>query len=397
MKFVTDSVARCAARMGTLTGFDRIPSMVLETPLVLVYTKRGCVPHLTKDIFQSVISEQCALSLSLPTTLSMVDPISELKVNYANFVGMKEYIHFLSIQDPGEAIDFSYEQSSYVAVQCRTGKRKITVNDYMNAVQTFKPDLYLALCKGDTNINSSKKRVMKNVHSSNLLLEQCLKTHQDSKLLKLSSGILGAVEGGYNLEARQLSINYLKDKPLQGYVIDGLHENGAVARDIPFAQIREIVQHTIELLPAEKLRVSMGSWNPVTVLGLINLGVDIFDTTYAYIATEKTEALNFLCNDCCNNVEPVIKISEERYKNDFSPICKKCQCLACQNHTKAYMHHLSETKEMLGMVLLMIHNMHHYYQFFSAIRENLRNGTFDEFQVKICSKFRHSESQSVSR
>ncbi|KAG7187651.1 hypothetical protein KM043_016708 [Ampulex compressa] len=349
MKFVTDSVARCAARMGTLTGFDRIPSMVLETPLVLVYTKRGCVPHLTKDIFQSVISEQCALSLSLPTTLSMVDPISELKVNYANFVGMK--------------------------IQVKQ----------------------LTLATSKVLMLRSKKRVMKNVHSSNLLLEQCLKTHQDSKLLKLSSGILGAVEGGYNLEARQLSINYLKDKPLQGYVIDGLHENGAVARDIPFAQIREIVQHTIELLPAEKLRVSMGSWNPVTVLGLINLGVDIFDTTYAYIATEKTEALNFLCNDCCNNVEPVIKISEERYKNDFSPICKKCQCLACQNHTKAYMHHLSETKEMLGMVLLMIHNMHHYYQFFSAIRENLRNGTFDEFQVKICSKFRHSESQSVSR
>lgn len=44
-----------------------------------------------------------------------------------------------------------------------------------------------------------------------------------------------------------------------------------------------------------------------------------------------------------------------RYKDDFSPICKKCECLTCQNHTRAYLHHLHHTKEMLGLVLLMMY------------------------------------------
>lgn len=44
-----------------------------------------------------------------------------------------------------------------------------------------------------------------------------------------------------------------------------------------------------------------------------------------------------------------------RYKDDFSPICKKCECLTCQNHTRAYLHHLHHTKEMLGLILLMMY------------------------------------------
>ena len=114
----------------------------------------------------------------------------------------------------------------------------------MDIVETFKPDFYIALCDGDTNIDSSKKRISKAVRRSNTLFEQCLTRHSASETLK-STAILGAIEGGYDTEARTASANFLKDQPVMGYVIDGLHNNGPDVKNISSVQIKEIVEHTI--------------------------------------------------------------------------------------------------------------------------------------------------------
>ncbi|KAL6442808.1 hypothetical protein ACFW04_002699 [Cataglyphis niger] len=393
MKFFTESVARCAARIGTLSGFERMPNVSFETPLLLIYTKGGSVPHLTKDVFKMITLEQQLLSVSLSSTVLMTDVIKEFNTSFADFVSMKEYINFLSIHDPAYTTNPGFQQLDSISVWSRTGRIVFTANKYMELVQNYKPDLYVALCDGDTNINSSAKRVSKAVLRSKTLLEQCLDIHLHSDTLK-SKGILGPVEGGYNLQAREESINYLKDKPLAGFVIDGLHNNGPSVQNISTEQIKEVVQHTINLLPTNKMRVSMGCWNPITVLDLIELGVDVFDSSYPYVITEQSEALTFMCDhDICENDQYKMSIVEKRYKDDFSPICKKCECLTCQNHTRAYLHHLHHTKEMLGLVLLMIHNTHHYLQFFIAIRDSIKNGTFNHLQTKIRLKYTSPNSK----
>lgn len=114
----------------------------------------------------------------------------------------------------------------------------------MDIVEAYQPDLYVALCDGDTNIKSGAKRASKAVLRSKTLLEQCLNIHQHSKVLK-SKGILGSVEGGYDLQAREESVDYLKDKPLAGFVIDGLHNNGPSVQNISSEQIKQVVRHTI--------------------------------------------------------------------------------------------------------------------------------------------------------
>lgn len=396
MKFFTDSVARCAARIGTLSGFERLPNISFETPLLLIYTKSGSIPHLTKDVFKTVTKEEQLLSVSLSSTILMSDVIKELDTSFVDFVSMKEYINFLSIHDPAHTTNSGFQQLNSISVWSRTGRVVVTANKYMEFVQAYKPDLYVALCDGDTNINSSAKRISKAVLRSKTLLEQCLDIHLRSDTLK-SKGILGPVEGGYNLQARKESIDYLKDKPLAGFVIDGLHNNGPSVQNISSEQIKQVVQHTINLLPTDKIRVSMGCWNAVTVLDLIELGVDVFDSSYPYVITEQSQALTFMCDhDVCENNQYAISIAEKRYADDFSPICKQCKCLACQNHTRAYIHHLHHTKEMLASVLLMIHNIHHYLQFFSVIRTNIKNGTFNQFQTKIRLKYASTNCESTT-
>lgn len=122
----------------------------------------------------------------------------------------------------------------------------------MDIVEAFKPDLYIALCDGDTNIDSSKKRVTKAVKRSKTLFDQCLTRHSISEALK-TAGILAAVEGGYDIEGRTASADYLKDKPVVGYVIDGLHNNGSTVKNITSEQVKDIVKHTVV---SEKFSVS---------------------------------------------------------------------------------------------------------------------------------------------
>ncbi|XP_003705632.2 queuine tRNA-ribosyltransferase accessory subunit 2 isoform X1 [Megachile rotundata] len=392
MKFNSHSAKSCSARIGTLSEFQRNPDLTFETPLALVYTKGGSVPHLTKDVFQMITTDPQLLSVSLTSTLSMLESIKYCNVNFAEFVGMKEYLNFLTFHDPCYAIPSGYHQTDFIPLWTRNGKYMLTPNKYMDIIEAFKPDMYVALHDGDTNVNSSKKRVSKAVQRTGTFFEQCLARHLASDALK-SSEILGAIEGGYDIEARTLSINLLKDKPVIGYIIDGLHNNGPDVRNISTDQIKQVVAHTANLLPPEKLKVSTGCWNPLVVLDLVELGVDIFDTSYPYIATENSEALTFLCDhNVCNNIECVISFTEDRYREDFSPICSQCECLACKNHTRAYLHHLCHTREMLSMVLLMIHNVHQYLEFFKLIRESIKNDTLQQFRKKINLKYKQANN-----
>ncbi|XP_078043061.1 queuine tRNA-ribosyltransferase accessory subunit 2 [Augochlora pura] len=392
MKFLTNSVKSCAARIGTLSEFERIPTVCFETPLPLIYTKGGFVPHLTNDTLEMITTEPQFLSVSLPSTLLMCESLKETNTNFAKFVSMEKHINFLSVTDPAFLTRSGFQKLDCISVWSRSGRQLMSADQYMDIVETFKPDCYIAICDGDTNINSTRKRTLKAVRRSNTMLQECLSRHSESKILK-STGLLAGVEGGYDMDARLESINYIKDKPVDGYVIDGLHNNGPDVQNISAETVKEIIKKTISMLPNEKLKVSMGCWNPLTVLNLVELGVDVFDTSYPYVAAENAEALTFLCDhDTCSNILHVISFNEKRYEDDFSPICSHCECLTCKNHTRAYIYHLQNTKELLLGILLMIHNVHQYLEFFKNIRESIKNDTFDEYKQKIALKFKSNDS-----
>ncbi|KAI5730575.1 hypothetical protein M8J76_015295 [Diaphorina citri] len=83
-------------------------------------------------------------------------------------------------------------------------------------------------------------------------------------------------------------------------------------------------------------------------------------------------------------------LQHPRYVADFTPILADCECLTCQHHTRAYIHHLLNTKEMLAPVLLSIHNLHHYFKFFETIRESIKtndpNAYSFHFLLDTCSR-----------
>lgn len=80
----------------------------------------------------------------------------------------------------------------------------------------------------------------------------------------------------------------------------------------------------------------------------------------------------------------IIVTSFLRYQEDFDPLVRGCSCYCCKNHTRAYIHHLLVTNELLAGVLLMMHNFEHYFGFFHSIREALRSDRLAQLKELIC-------------
>lgn len=183
----------------------------------------------------------------------------------------------------------------------------------MKIIEAFKPTFYHPLCDGDTQIDSSKKRTTKSVDRTEEFIDTCIEYHRKSESLK-DSFIIGPIEGGYDKIARSNSIKILgKYDEINGYLIDGLHCNGPNVASIDRQSVTDIVNHCINELPNEKLRMMLGAYNPLMVLEMASLGVDIFDSTFPCLQAKNNAALTFnfdLLNE--NDTSFQLNLSDEK-------------------------------------------------------------------------------------
>ena len=123
-------------------------------------------------------------------------------------------------------------------------------------------------------------------------------------------------------------------------------------------------------LPEDKPRYLMGVGNPTTLVKAVGEGVDMFDcvlpTRTARMGTAFSHAgrMNLL---------------NAKYTRDFGPLDPQCSCSTCQNYSRAYLRHLVKQKEMLGGILLSVHNLHFLIQLMSQAREAVLADAYQEF------------------
>ena len=75
----------------------------------------------------------------------------------------------------------------------------------------------------------------------------------------------------------------------------------------------------------------------------------------------------------------ILKLRNSKYKDDMRPIDENCTCYTCMNYTRSYLKHLDNCKEILGLRLNTIHNLHYYYKLMNDIRDSIKNNLFDNF------------------
>jgi len=388
MKFLVDNLTKCVPRLGLLKDFDRHPSYTIETPMAMLYTRGGSLPHITHEVFKIICKTPQIIQIPIVSTYHYQEIMEEFNGNISEFVGLKDCLTCVTVQDPSDLTQPGHHYKDHIPLWTRSGKIMLNAEQYMNAIEAFQPDMYYFLSDGDTNAKSATKRVNKAVDNTIGFVKHCLDRHKKSSVLA-NSFAMAAITGGYCTKARKKCIEGIPVDELHGFLIDGLHNNGPEVEFIPFDEPKPIVEFVVNNLPGDKLRVMQGCWNPMVILKLVQLGIDVFDTSYCNIVTERSSALIF-CFDIENYTQDhpyEINLRQTQFADDFKPLIENCTCLACSKHTKAYIHHLVTVQELLGPLLLTIHNNHHFLKFFEKIRKSIKDGTIKQLEEIVEQQF----------
>ncbi|HQV80565.1 MAG: tRNA guanosine(34) transglycosylase Tgt [Agitococcus sp.] len=178
------------------------------------------------------------------------------------------------------------------------------------------------------------------------------------------NALFGIVQGGMYENLRDVSLAGLTDIGFDGYAIGGLSVGE------PKDEMLKILDHVPTKLPQDKPRYLMGVGKPEDIVEAVRRGVDMFDCV---MPTRNARNGHYFVTD------GVVRIRNSQYKIDQSPIDEHCDCYACLNFSRAYLHHLDKCGEMLGAMLGTLHNLRYYQRLMAGLRSAIENGTLSDF------------------
>ena len=178
--------------------------------------------------------------------------------------------------------------------------------------------------------------------------------HGDSPSL-----LFGIVQGGMFPDLRDESLAALTEIGFDGYAVGGLSVGE------PKQKMDAVLAHTAPRLPAGAPRYLMGVGTPADLLRGVQLGIDMFDCV---LPTRNAR------NGHLFTSRGVLKIRNARYRDDPAPIDANCDCYACANFSRAYVHHLHRSNEMLGGMLMTMHNLRYYHALMTQLRTAIESG-----------------------
>jgi len=178
------------------------------------------------------------------------------------------------------------------------------------------------------------------------------------------AALFGIVQGGMYCDLRLDSLAALEKIGFDGYAIGGLSVGE------PKAQMRQVLQHLVPKMPFQKPRYLMGVGKPEDIVAAVRDGVDLFDCV---MPTRNAR------NGHLFTRQGIIRIKNSAYRYDHSPLDEQCACYTCGHYSRAYLHHLYRTKEILSARLNSLHNLHYYQDLMSSLRLAIEQGTLDAF------------------
>lgn len=179
--------------------------------------------------------------------------------------------------------------------------------------------------------------------------------------------LFGITQGGFFKDLRRESAKLTLENDFDGYAIGGL----SVGEDK--AVLHEFMAFCPELLPSAKPRYLMGVGTPLDIVWGISQGIDMFDC----VLPTRTARMGTAFSS-----EGRMNMRNAKYARDFGPIDPACTCSVCRDHTRAYIRHLVKQNEMLGGILLSIHNLHFLLDLTRRAREAVFAGSYDDFEAE---------------
>ncbi len=182
------------------------------------------------------------------------------------------------------------------------------------------------------------------------------------------NALFGIVQGGMYEELRDESLAGLEQLDFHGVAVGGLSVGE------PKEDMRRVLSHIGPKLPAHKPHYLMGVGTPEDLVEGVANGIDMFDC----VMPTRNARNGWLFTRYGD-----LKIRNARHKDEDLPIDESCDCHACRNFSRAYLHHLHRAGEILGARLNTIHNLHYYLQLMREIRASIDAGSFVQFRARF--------------
>src|SRR6201987_991341 len=177
-------------------------------------------------------------------------------------------------------------------------------------------------------------------------------------------GIFGIVQGGVHPELGQRSATRLIEIGFDGYAVGGLAI--VEGQGTTFA----VLDATVPALPEDRPRYLMGVGKPADLVGAVMRGMYMFDCVLPTRSGRTAQAFTR---------RGTLNLRNARHAEDPAPLAPECRCPACAGYSRAYLHHLCRSGEILGSMLLTAHNLRYYADLMAAMRAAIETGSLGDF------------------
>ena len=205
--------------------------------------------------------------------------------------------------------------------------------------------------------------------------ERCKKAHTRQG----EQGLFGIIQGGFYKDLRKKSAEDLIKLDFPGYAI------GGISVGEPKEEFIDILRYTAPLMPENKPRYLMGVGSPDYLIEAALAGIDMCDCVLPTRIARNGTAMTWQGKKVIRNAS---------YARDFTTLDEECDCYACKNYTKAYIHHLIKNKEILGVRLLSIHNLRFLTKLMERVRIEIENDNLLEFKKEFFKKYGYTEDKN---
>jgi queuine tRNA-ribosyltransferase len=187
---------------------------------------------------------------------------------------------------------------------------------------------------------------------------------RDAFVARSGYGQFGIVQGSVYPELRLESAAALTAIGFEGYAIGGLAVGEGQERMFAALDV------TVPALPDDRPRYLMGVGKPSDLVGSVRRGVDMFDCVLPTRSGRTGQAFTR---------RGTVNLRNARHQDDQRPLDEACRCPACRSYSRAYLHHLVRSEEVLGLMLLTQHNLTYYQDLMAGLRGAIAAGTLDAF------------------
>ena len=201
---------------------------------------------------------------------------------------------------------------------------------------------------------------------------RCKEAHKNTE----KQGLFGIIQGGYFEDLRDECLERLVELDLPGYAI------GGIAIGEPKEEYLRILRYIAPKMPENKPRYMMGIGSPDYLMEAVLAGIDMGDCVLPTRIARHGTAMTS---------HGKVVVRNATYETDFSPIDSECDCYACQNFTRAYIRHLINSKEILGVQLLSIHNLRFLTKWMERVRIEIENDNLLKFRDEFYENYGYTK------